>query len=255
MESTPGLVCAAWAGLPSVSGGTTGWVVVGVCGLATFPAAIRWLRVAQREHYLPGSVWRFALRWWGSRPSNIALGIAAVACAGISVQWPIAGVGTAVAGAVGPIGLRLRARTGALVWTPRLWRLAAVFVVLQASIVGALGALLRAPFVAALALLASPRILDLACAFAAPIEKRMVRPYIEQAKARLARVNPHVVAVTGSYGKTSTKQAIAHILSGTVNTVASPASYNNRAGLARGKRAPRRRYRSLCRGDGYIRPG
>jgi len=111
--------------------------------------------------------------------------------------------------------------------------LAVTFVVLQAAIVGILGVLLRAPAVAALGVLASPRILDLACAFTAPIEKRLVRPYIEQAKTRLARVKPHVVAVTGSYGKTSTKQAIVHILSGSLSTVASPASYNNRAGLAR----------------------
>jgi UDP-N-acetylmuramoyl-tripeptide--D-alanyl-D-alanine ligase len=111
--------------------------------------------------------------------------------------------------------------------------LAVVFALLQVAIVGALGVLLRAPVVAALGVLVSPRILDVACAFTAPIEKRLVRPYVEQAKARLARVKPRVVAVTGSYGKTSTKQAIAHILSGSVVTVASPASYNNRAGLAR----------------------
>ena len=233
MGAASGLTSTSWAGLPDVSGGTTGWVVVGVCGLATLVAGVRWFRVAQREHYLPGSVSRFALRWWGSRPSNIALGIGAVACAGLAVQWPIAAIGTALAGAAGPLGLRLRARTAPLDWTPRLRRLAVVYVVLQAAVVGALGVLLRAPFVAAIALLASPRILDLACAVMAPIEKRMVKPYVDQAKARLARVKPRVVAVTGSYGKTSTKQAIAHMLSGTVNTVASPASYNNRAGLAR----------------------
>src|SRR5580698_11356432 len=124
----PGQLAADWAGRASVSGGGVGWLVLGLCGLATVPAGIRWLRVAQREHYIPGSVSRFALRWWRSRPSNIALGIAALACAGISVQWPIAAVGTALAGAFGPLGLRLRARTAALDWTPRLSRLAVVFV-------------------------------------------------------------------------------------------------------------------------------
>ncbi len=233
MSAGSAFISASWAGLPSVSGGKTGWVVVGLCGLATLPAGIRWLRVAQREHYLPGSVSRFALRWWRSRPSNVALGIGALVCAGLAVQWPIAAVGTALAGAVGPIGLRLRARTAALDWTARLIRLAVTFAVLQAVVVGVLGVLLRAPVMAAVGVLASPRILDLACAVTAPIEKRLVKPYVEQAKARLARVKPRVVAVTGSYGKTSTKQAIAHILSGSVTIVASPASYNNRAGLAR----------------------
>ncbi len=233
MQAASQLVAASWAGLPSASGGTTGWVVVGLCGLATICAGIRWLRVAQREHYLPGSVTRFALRWWVSRPSSIALGIGALACAGLAWQWPVAALGTALAGAVGPIGLRLRARTATLDWTARLTRLAVTFAILEVAIVAVLGVVLRAPFAAAVGLLASPRILDLACAVTAPIEKRMVRPYVDQAKARLARVKPHVVAVTGSYGKTSTKQAIAYILSGFVSTVASPASYNNRAGLAR----------------------
>jgi UDP-N-acetylmuramoyl-tripeptide--D-alanyl-D-alanine ligase len=233
MQAASQLVAASWAGLSSTSGGTTGWVVVGLCGLATIFAGIRWLRVAQREHYLPGSVTRFALRWWVSRPSSIVLGIGALACVGLAWQWPFAALGTAVAGAIGPIGLRLRARTSALDWTARLKRLAVAFAVLQAAIVAVVGVILRAPFAAAIGVLVSPRILDLACAVASPIEKRMVRPYVEQAKARLARVKPRVVAVTGSYGKTSTKQAISHILSGSVSTVASPASYNNRAGLAR----------------------
>src|SRR5437870_3647177 len=78
-------------------------------------AGLRWLRVAQREHYLAGSVTRFAWRWW--------------------VQW---------------------------------------------------------------------------------------RP-----------VKPAVVAVTGSYGKTSTKGYIAHLVGSSRALVASPRSFNNRAGLAR----------------------
>jgi UDP-N-acetylmuramoyl-tripeptide--D-alanyl-D-alanine ligase len=42
-----------------------------------------------------------------------------------------------------------------------------------------------------------------------------------------------VVAVTGSYGMTSTKGYVAHLVSGSAAVVASPASFNNRAGLAR----------------------
>ena len=176
----------SWTGSPTVSGGAIGWVAVGLCGLATIPAGLRWLRVAQREHYLPGSVSRFAFRWWGSRPSNVALGVGAFVCAGLAVQWPVAAIGTALAGAAGPIGLRLRTRTSALDWTPRLFRLAVVFAVLQAAIVAALGVLLRVPAVSALgaARLAAdtgPRV-----RLTAPLEKRLVRPYVEQARARLA---------------------------------------------------------------------
>ena len=42
-----------------------------------------------------------------------------------------------------------------------------------------------------------------------------------------------MVAITGSFGKTSTKQHVAHLVAGSRTVVASPASFNNRAGLAR----------------------
>jgi hypothetical protein len=33
---------------------------------AALGGGVRWLRIAQREHYITGSVTRFALRWGGS---------------------------------------------------------------------------------------------------------------------------------------------------------------------------------------------
>ena len=42
-----------------------------------------------------------------------------------------------------------------------------------------------------------------------------------------------MVAITGSYGKTTTKNYVAHLLSGSRRVLASPASFNNRMGLAR----------------------
>ena len=47
--------------------------------IATGFAGVRWLRVAQREHYIPGSVTRFAFRWWRLGP-NILLKLAASLC-------------------------------------------------------------------------------------------------------------------------------------------------------------------------------
>ena len=46
-------------------------------------------------------------------------------------------------------------------------------------------------------------------------------------------MHPTVVAITGSYGKTSTKGHIAHLVRPDRTVVATPASFNNRAGLAR----------------------
>ena len=57
--------------------------------------------------------------------------------------------------------------------------------------------------------------------------------FVDAAAARLPAGAPTVVAVTGSYGKTSTKDHIAHLVARSRTVVATPASFNNRAGLAR----------------------
>ena len=44
---------------------------------------------------------------------------------------------------------------------------------------------------------------------------------------------PTVIGITGSYGKTSTKGYVTHLVGGAKQVVASPASFNNRAGLSR----------------------
>ena len=67
----------------------------------------------------------------------------------------------------------------------------------------------------------------------APVERRLVRPFVGDGHGSLRRVHPTVVAITGSYGKTSTKSHIAYLVAGTRTVVATPASFNNRAGLAR----------------------
>ncbi|HMC53405.1 MAG TPA: hypothetical protein VKI64_11645, partial [Acidimicrobiales bacterium] len=98
-------------------------VAAGLAGAAL--AGLRWLRVAQREHYLAGSVSLFAWRWWVLwRPVNRLVGAVAIAGTIIAVVLPLAGVATALAVAVGPVGLALRGRRpGRLVWTRRLRRL------------------------------------------------------------------------------------------------------------------------------------
>jgi UDP-N-acetylmuramoyl-tripeptide--D-alanyl-D-alanine ligase len=209
------------------------WITVG-CGLvACVPAGLRWLRVAQREHYLAGSVSRFAGRWWVSSAANLGLAVLAVAAAGVSVSWPLLGVVTAAVVAFGPLGLTVRGRTAPLVWTRRLRTLATVSAVLVILVmVFGLVSGLASPL-ALVAALIVPVLVDLACAVTAPIEHRMSESFVEAAAARLQRVDPCVVAVTGSYGKTSTKSHIAHLVRPGRTVVATPASFNNRVGLAR----------------------
>ncbi|MFI5054374.1 MAG: Mur ligase family protein, partial [Acidimicrobiia bacterium] len=75
-------------------------------------------------------------------------------------------------------------------------------------------------------------VVDLAAALAAPIERQLLERHRTRAAHKLAQVAPTVIAVTGSWGKTSTKNHIRDLLARSVPTVASPASFNNTAGLS-----------------------
>lgn len=207
------------------------WVLGAASLLAAIPAGLRWLRVAQREHYLPGSTTRFALRWWLSGPANFGLAILSlggVAGSAVDARW-----GFLVAAAqVGPFGLGVRGRTSPLSWTPRLRRLALLSGLLLAAAMAA-GAMLGLPVLVSVPLLLLPLVVDASLALLAPVERRIGDRWVERAARRLGESGARVVAITGSYGKTTTKQYLHHLLSRTVATVASPASFNNRMGLAR----------------------
>ena len=59
-------------------------VVIGLGAAGSAAAGLRWLRVAQREHYLAGSTTRFAVRWWKIRWQSatlLGLGVAALVVA------------------------------------------------------------------------------------------------------------------------------------------------------------------------------
>lgn len=197
---------------------------------ASLALGARWLRVAQREHYLGGrcaATWRLWLAT--SRPDT---GTAALAAAGVvagtATGTPALTGAAALLGAVTPLRLPHRGRTGKLAWTPRLRRVAAVAAVVQVPVV------LVAPLpVAAVAVAAPFLAVDLALYALAPVEQRMAKKFLDQAQRKLRAVAPQVVAITGSYGKTTTKNHLAHLLQGTTSVVPSPASFNNAMGLSR----------------------
>jgi len=79
----------------------------------------------------------------------------------------------------------------------------------------------------------------------APFEARVQRRYWREARAVLQRVNPIVIAVTGSYGKTSVKHILGHVLETAGPTLITPGSVNTAMGIARVIRerlAPHHRY-------------
>jgi len=194
---------------------------------------VRWLRLAQREHYLPGSASRFTLRWWLSAPGNITLAIVGLFALAASPVSSFGGLSVALIVAIGPLGLGLRGRTSKLAWTRRLRTVAGLGVV-EVAVLAAVSVLFGVGgWLMPLAAGAGPLLVDGALWLDAPIERRIGLRFVRRASARLREVSPVVLAVTGSYGKTSVKRYVAHLLSERMAVFASPRSYNNLLGLAR----------------------
>src|SRR5436190_3555503 len=79
----------------------------------------------------------------------------------------------------------------------------------------------------------------------APFEARVQRRYRGEALAVLQRIDPVVIAITGSYGKTSVKHILGHVLETARPTLITPGSVNTAMGIARAIRErlqPHHRY-------------
>ncbi|MHB1988954.1 MAG: Mur ligase family protein [Acidimicrobiales bacterium] len=211
-------------------------VILSTAAAGAGVGTLRWLRVAQREHYLAGAGARFACRWWASGRDNevlFLLGVIAVVVSGLETP---AGLVAAAVSLCAPRRLGLRGRTSRLAWTRRLstvavvsWGFEALMIATGATAAGVRGATVAA----ALAAMSSPAVVDAALAVTRPIEEVLAARFVDKAKSRLERVRPLVIAVTGSYGKTTVKGYLDHLISPHRITLASPKSFNNRAGLAR----------------------
>ena len=199
---------------------------------ATAVTAYRWLRVAQVEHYLPGSVTLVAARWWSGLLVNAAIAVVAVA---VLVLGTIGGFVALVLVAVGPLGLPVVGRTSKMRPTRRLRTAAIKWLALQVALVAFLtiGMGLPVAMSGAIGAILVPAVIDLALWLLRPVEDFVSARWAQRASQRVEEVAPIVVAITGSYGKTTTKALVAHLLSGSKTVLASPASWNNRAGLAK----------------------
>jgi UDP-N-acetylmuramoyl-tripeptide--D-alanyl-D-alanine ligase len=92
----------------------------------------------------------------------------------------------------------------------------------------------RAPLVAASIVFAVlPLTLIVANAVLVPYERYTQRSYYSAAVAKLARVHPFVIGITGSYGKSSSKAMLAHILQFHAPTLAATGSINTVMGVTR----------------------
>jgi UDP-N-acetylmuramoyl-tripeptide--D-alanyl-D-alanine ligase len=200
----------------------------------------RWLRVAQRVQYLPGEVLRIERLWFSRRPLGL-------------VGWALALTMALAAVFAGPMGAPELAWLFVLaplvaMWTP--WRMPIRGVTKPLAITGRLirlgvvsGVFVVVVFVGAVAVLGSAGVLvpiflhaalvDAAVTVMWPVERRAQRRFLVQAKEKLAKINPQIIAITGSYGKTSTKGYVAHLVATKYSVLASPASFNNMMGLSK----------------------
>ena len=67
----------------------------------------------------------------------------------------------------------------------------------------------------------------------APAEAKTQRRYWDEARAVLRRIDPMVIAITGSFGKTSVKHILGHVLETAAPTLITPGSVNTAMGIAR----------------------
>ncbi len=129
------------------------------------------------------------------------------------------------------------------VQTPRAMRLLVTAIIVQGVFVLAIVSLIPladSPFTpfsitggALLAFLLAPLTLPIANVLMIPAETIVRESYLHSARRVMAMANPIVIAITGSYGKTSTKEYVTHLLSGRYRVLKTPKSYNTLMGVCK----------------------
>jgi UDP-N-acetylmuramoyl-tripeptide--D-alanyl-D-alanine ligase len=209
------------------------------------------LHLFQLEHYEPAR-----LRVWVERRGErvdagsvglcAAAGAALVAVTAAGIDVLVLALGTGVGVALALVGMRIvrRPQTKPLVFTPRARRLFGVALAIP-TLVLALAAVTVlagapawvAPAVGAaagvFALLATPELLFMADRALRPIQALDNRRFVRRATAKLKEVDPLVIGITGSFGKTTTKACVAAVAELRGPAYATPASFNSLLGVVR----------------------
>lgn len=130
-----------------------------------------------------------------------------------------------------------------LVFTSRARRLFAVAVLLGALVAGLafVVAVVTDPVAGALALallgslllVVAPELLGAANLLLRPVQKLDNARFERRARRKLAEIEPLVIAITGSYGKTTTKGCVAQVADLSGPTLPTPASFNSYLGVIR----------------------
>ncbi len=231
--------------------GAAGWLVAVALWL------LRYLHIFQIEEYSAGRT----LRWVVQRHAFDLVGFGgalavALAAVGLGARAPGLAGGLALAWGTAAALLALRAARRLprpkkpLVKTARLKRImgaTALVIVLPLAAAVALGGpafSCRAAtlgFVAAALALLLPAVAGIGNTLLWPVEWVIQQRYLADARRILREVAPLVVGITGSYGKTSTKHALAPLLATGRRVLATPGSWNTLMGICKVIRSDLRR--------------
>ena len=193
----------------------------------------KWSRFAQREHYIGGSVTRFYFRWVKSKTSNYIFFILLLISGVISlwlVYFPFIVI---MLSTITPFGLTFSSRTSKVVKTERLSRVNNFyyFVIISISAVSLiveLGYLL-----ALLANIFSYFVYDQCLKILDNYEKTLTQHFVDSASVKLKDMQIPIIAITGSYSKTTTKNTLHQILKIENEIFSTKESFNNRLGIAK----------------------
>jgi UDP-N-acetylmuramoyl-tripeptide--D-alanyl-D-alanine ligase len=209
------------------------------------------LHLFQLEHYEAARL-RVWVRRRNARVDRALLGtsvaagvlLTVLAAADADIAVLIAGVAAGIV--LAGFGHRIirRHQTKPLAFTARARRLFAAGLAIPALLLllAGMAVLAGAPAWAAaaagtatavLGIVAAPELLFAADTVVRPIQELDNRRFVRRARERLAEIDPLVVGITGSFGKTTTKVCVAAVAELRGPAYATPASYNTFLGVVR----------------------
>ena len=175
--------------------------------------SIRWGRIAQREHYIQGYVTKFYFRWVRLVPFNNLYFLLAIVLSLLSLWSPYPAILLAALTLFTPRGLDFKHRTLKVNLTERLRRLNILYCGLVVLISILSISMDLGYFLALIVNLFSYIVYDQALRLTKGYEKNISQKYIIDAENELKNFEGPIVAITGSYSKTTTKNTLAQILS------------------------------------------
>lgn len=199
---------------------------------------LTYLHIFQQEEYDGG---RF-LRWLGREQAFdrrlslalIVLGIVqwVLAPAGLPWLFPLLGGLTCLGAAAIETDPRKTAKKR-LAMTARAKRIYGIALALLAALGILIAVASNWVLLWLIPVQAAPLALVAANLILAPFETKVQRRYWSEAHEKLLRLNPLVIGITGSYGKTSVKHILGHVLESAGPTLITPGSVNTAMGIAR----------------------